>query len=80
MYQQRFLFGVLGPLSILALSAASNAEVVLGDVSVPCAQDSACMNRLHPDIPMVATADPGEPIVFHGRDAFDLFLDPDEFS
>lgn len=38
------------------------------------------MNRLHPEIPMVATADPGEPIVFHGRDAFDLFLDPDEFS
>jgi formamidase len=80
MYKQRLLFGVLRPLSILALSAASNADVVLGDVSVPCAEDSACMNRLHPDIPMVATADQGEPIVFHGRDAFDLFLNPDEFS
>jgi len=80
MYKQRLLSGVLGPLSILVLSTASSAEVVLGDVSVPCAEDSACMNRLHPDIPMVATADQGEPIVFHGRDAFDLFLDPDEFS
>ncbi|MDH3547584.1 MAG: acetamidase/formamidase family protein, partial [Gammaproteobacteria bacterium] len=30
--------------------------------------------------PMVASADPGERIVFIGRDAFDLTLDPDEFS
>lgn len=80
MCKRRFLFGLLAPMSILVLSAAGNAEVVLGDRSVPCAEDSACMNRLHPEIPMVATADPGEPIVFHGRDAFDLFLDPDEFS
>ena len=38
------------------------------------------MNRLHPHIPMVATAEPGERIVFNSRDAFDLTLDPDEFS
>lgn len=80
MYKRLFFFGLLGPLSILALSTASNAKVVVGDPSVPCAEDPACMNRLHPDIPMVATADPGENIVFNGRDAFDLSLDPDEFS
>jgi formamidase len=57
------------------LSAAS--EVVVGNLDVPCAEDPACMNRLHPDIPMVASADPGQPIVFYGRDAFDLTLDPD---
>ena len=56
------------------------AEVVVGDLSVGCAEDPACINRLHPDIPMVADADPGEPIIFHGRDAFDLTLDPDKFS
>ena len=64
--------------SILFTHAA--ADVVVGDLSVSCAEDSACMNRLHPDIPMVASAGPGERIVFVGRDAFDLTLDPDEFS
>jgi formamidase len=56
------------------------AEIVIGDLSVTCAEDPACINRLHPDIPMVAEADPGDRIVFFGRDAFDLTLDPDEFS
>jgi formamidase len=66
-------------LTLLIVTSAA-AEVVVGDRSVSCADDPACINRLHPDIPMVARADPGEPIVFHGRDAFDLTLDPDEFS
>jgi formamidase len=56
------------------------AEILVGDRSVGCAEDPACINRLHPDIPMVAKADPGERIVFLGRDAFDLTLDPDKFS
>jgi len=56
------------------------AEIVVGDLSVSCAEDPACINRLHPDIPMVGEADPGERIVFYGRDAFDLTLDPDELS
>jgi formamidase len=66
---------------LFALSTfADAAEVVVGDTSVSCAEDPACINRLHPDIPMVAKADPGDSIVFHGRDAFDLILDPDKFS
>ena len=64
----------------LAIVEDAAAEVVVGDLSVSCAEDPACINRLHPDIPMVAEADPGERIVFHGRDAFDLTLDPDKFS
>ena len=78
----------LSPATCIAIALTLNAavvtevtaEVVVGDRSVSCADDPACINRLHPDIPMVANADPGEPIVFHGRDAFDLTLDPNEFS
>ena len=63
-----------------AAPAAASADVFVGDRSVGCLEDPACINRLHPDIPMAADADPGERIVFHGRDAFDLTLDPDEMS
>lgn len=69
-----------GLLLMVAMSAGAAAEIVVGDSSVGCAEDPGCINRLHPDIPMVAEADPGERIVFNGRDAFDLTLDPDEFS
>ena len=70
----------IGLLSAVAVFADAAAEIVVGDSSVGCAEDPACLNRLHPDIPMIANADPGERIVFVGRDAFDLTLDPDEFS
>ena len=70
----------MGLLSTMALFASANAEIVVGDRGASCADDPACINRLHPDIPMIADADPGERIVFVGRDAFDLTLDPDEFS
>ncbi|WP_425409745.1 acetamidase/formamidase family protein [Hyphococcus sp.] len=78
-------FGLLtwitcGFLLTMVMLEDSAAETILGDLSVNCAEDPACVNRLHPDIPMVVKADPGERIVFFGRDAFDLTLDPDEFS
>ena len=69
-----------GLLLALVVSADTGAEIVVGDRSVSCAEDPACINRLHPEIPMAAEADPGERIVFLGRDAFDLTLDPDKFS
>ena len=56
------------------------ADTMVGDLSVSCAEDPACVNRIHPEIPMIAKADPGERIVFFSRDAFDLTLDPAEFS
>jgi formamidase len=69
-----------GLLLTLVMFGNAAAEIVVGDRSVSCAEDPACINRLHPDIPMVAKANPGERIVFLGRDAFDLTLDPDKFS
>lgn len=62
-----------------ALEGAA-ADTMVGDLTVSCAEDPACVNRIHPDIPMVAEADVGERIVFFSRDAFDLTLDPDELS
>ena len=53
------------------------ADVTLGDRAVSCAEDPACINRLHAGIPMAATADPGERITFIGRDAADVTLDRD---
>ncbi|MBT8102174.1 MAG: acetamidase/formamidase family protein [Gammaproteobacteria bacterium] len=69
-----------GLLLTLVIFEDATAEIVVGDRSVSCAEDPACINRLHPDIPMDVKADPGERIVFLGRDAFDLTLDPDKFS
>jgi len=66
--------------SVAALSAQASAQTILGDTSVSCAEDPACMNRMHPEIPIVAEAELGEPIVFVARDAFDLTLDPDVSS
>lgn len=66
------------PLLFVALAAG---EVALGDVTLgggaTCADDPACVNRLHSGIPMAASAAPGERITFVGRDASDLALDPE---
>ena len=70
----------MGLMLAVVIIGDAAAEIVVGDRSVTCAEDPACINRLHPEIPMVAQADPGEPIVFLGRDAFDLTLDPDKLS
>ena len=40
-----------------------------------CADDPECHNRWHPAIKPVATADPGDIVVFGTRDAFDHSLD-----
>ena len=72
----------MGLLMIEALSITATAQtaapaVVVGNPAVRCEEDPSCMNRLHPAIPTVAAAAPGQRIVFHSRDAFDLRLDPD---
>jgi len=71
---------ICGAASVIALPEQASAQTVLGDTSVSCAEDPACMNRLHPEVPMIAEADQDEPIVFVARDAFDLTLDPDVTS
>ena len=65
---------------IVLFALPAKSDIVVGGTGASCAEDPACINRLHPDIPMVASVDAGERIVFIGRDAFDLHLDPDEFS
>ncbi len=80
MKQKMVRWALYGITSAFVLPVPVYAETVVGDTSVICAEDQACMNRLHPEIPMAAEADPGEPIIFVTRDAFDLTLDPDEFS
>jgi formamidase len=64
----------------LLLTDPAIADVVIGGNGQRCAEDPACINRLHPDIPMAARAAPGERITLKGRDASDIDLDPDEFS
>ncbi len=66
---------------ILCLPVTSvMADVTVGGNSEMCSEDSACINRLHPDIPMAARAKPGERILMIGRDAGDLNIDPDKFA
>jgi formamidase len=50
-------------------------RVVLPKTGERCVNDQRCHNRWHPAIPGVATADPGDVVVFGTRDAFDHSLD-----
>ena len=60
----------------VGLSSAQPDIVVLGGEGRHCGEDPDCMNRLHPEIPMVARARPGQTIVFKARNASDFDLDP----
>lgn len=51
--------------------------VELGDRSANCHEDTACINRLHPAIPMAARAKPGDTVILHTRNALDFDLDPE---
>ena len=61
-------------LLIIAMPCWATADVVIGESGTSCAQDGACTNRFHPDIPMVASAEQGERIVMKGKNARDLQL------
>ena len=67
-----------GVFAVLGLDFASAADVplMIGREGNHCAEDRACFNRLHPDIPMAAEAAPGQTIVFRTRNAGDYDLDP----
>jgi formamidase len=51
--------------------AKAHNKVVIERSGATCADDPNCFNRLHPAIPMVARAKPGQLIVFETRDAAD---------
>lgn len=67
-------------LAVLLVPAIADADIVIGGEGTRCSEDAACINRIHPEIPMAARARPGERITMIGRDAGDMHLDPDEYS
>ena len=72
----RRIFPTVLLLSCLGPVSPAIADVVVGSKVPSCAEDAGCINRVHSDIPMAATAEPGERITFIGRDASDIHLDP----
>ena len=58
-------------LTVSAVHAADDSVVVVGGTGADCVEAPGCVNRLHPDIPMVVSAEPGQTILFHTRDARD---------
>lgn len=56
--------------------AIAQEIVFVGNPPANCNEDPACINRLHPAIPMAVRARPGATIVFHTRNAGDFDLDP----
>jgi len=67
--------------SAIALQAPADTTDVTWSTKVEitkdgdhCVDDPNCFNRYHPAIPSVATAKPGDLIVFHTRDALDSDL------
>jgi formamidase len=64
-------------LPMQAGNAWAQTIVELGDRGANCGEDPACINRLHPVIPMAGRARPGDTIVLHTRNAMDFDLDPD---
>jgi formamidase len=73
----RFAIGVA--LALLAAVALADdrrgARIVIPKTGERCANDPKCHNRWHPAIPAVASANPGDVVVFGTRDAFDHSLD-----
>ncbi len=67
-------------MTLVLFAQPSDADVEIGGTGISCADDPACINRLHPDIPMAVRVAPGERITLRGRDASDIQLNPDEFS
>jgi formamidase len=62
---------------IFGAALAQDEVLIIGREGGRCAEDAACFNRLHPDIPMAARAEPGQTIVFKTRNAGDSRLDPE---
>jgi len=60
-------------MAVLCFAATARAEraITIPKTGARCADDPRCHNRWHPAIPPVATAAPGDTVVFGTRDAFD---------
>ncbi len=75
---------LIGSLLIAALPLAAAARpdrtITIPKTGARCADDPRCHNRWHPAIRPVATAQPGDTVVFGTRDAFDHGLTRDSTS
>ena len=67
-----FLIALFSVFLIATSSAADNDILIVGGSGVDCIEDPACVNRIHPDIPMAARAQAGQTILFRTRDARDV--------
>jgi formamidase len=82
--QPRHWWTVAIPIAVLLGGSAASADtakvkawetVRVAKTGAHCVDDKNCMNRLHPAIPPVLRAKPGQHIVFETRDALDSDLD-----
>jgi formamidase len=71
----------LGTIAFAATTAQADTtdvtwqkKVRVAKTGAHCADDANCMNRYHPDIPMIQSANPGDYITFETRDALDSDL------
>jgi formamidase len=62
--------------ALAATPACGQNALTLGREGHRCAEDAACFNRIHPQLPMAARAVPGQTILFRTRNAGDAQLDP----
>ena len=67
-------------LALLVAAPSVMADVTIGGSGKSCNEDPACINRIHPAIPMATRARPGEKVMMIGRDAGDMDIDPDAFA
>ena len=79
----------MAPLVLMAGAGAVQADttdqqwyktIEVTKAGAHCADDKHCMNRYHPAIPAIATASPGDAILFHTRDALDSDLTLDSVA
>ncbi|MBE7386030.1 MAG: acetamidase/formamidase family protein [Leptolyngbya sp. SIO1E4] len=54
-----------------AVRSQAPEPLILERTGAFCVDDPYCFNRLHPDVPPIATAEPGQTVVFGARDALD---------
>ena len=80
-------FLLLPALACMVVSAIADTTeqqwrntVTINKEGAHCVDDPNCFNRYHPMIPAVATANPGDEIIFHTRDALDSDLQLDSIA
>ena len=66
---------LLALIGATAVRGQSHEPLILERTGAFCADDPYCFNRLHPDIPPIATAQSGQTIVVGTRDALDGAFD-----